>query len=42
MFGYRSIYVGSVAEIVELEQDFPPVLRIYEARSCNFLAVGKQ
>jgi hypothetical protein len=41
MFGYRSIYVGFVAEIVVLEQDFPPVLRIYEVRSCNISCSGK-
>jgi len=41
VFGYRSIYVGFVAEIVVLEQDFPPVLYIYEARSCNLSWSGK-
>ena len=33
--------MGFVAEIVALEQDFPPVLRIYEARSCNISCSGK-
>jgi len=41
MFGYRSFHVGLVAEIVELGQDFPPVLHIYEARSCNISCSGK-
>jgi len=31
MFGYKSIYVGFVAEIVVMERDFPPVLLIYKA-----------
>jgi len=33
--------VGLVAEMVELGQDFPPVLHISEARSCNFSYSGK-
>ena len=41
MFGCRSVYVGRVAEIVELGQSFPPLLHIYEAPSCNLSCSGK-